>query len=150
MSCAQPIAARSWCRIPPSRPHKLPPAVGKPTVQPPSTWMGTLSRRHSQDQSAQQRRPPTSHEQCGHGAQQRPRCLRFVGSTSRRRHSSMCCSVTQPSANFMITSASAFGRSLRGPGWGNSWPGSDFLGPLSSGAIVAAVQSLAVSRVTVA
>ena len=56
----------------------------------------------------------------------------------------MCCSMMQLSVNFIRTSASAIGRSLRGHGCGNCCPGSGFFGPQSSGAIVAAVQSFAV------
>ena len=56
----------------------------------------------------------------------------------------MCCSMTQLSVNYIRTSASVIGRSLRGQGCGNCCPGSGFFGPQSSGAIVAAVQSFAV------
>ena len=56
----------------------------------------------------------------------------------------MCCSITQLSANFISTSANAIGRSFRGHGCGICCPGSGFLGPQSSGAIVAAVHSFAV------
>ena len=56
----------------------------------------------------------------------------------------MCCSMTQLSVNFIRTTVSAIGRSLRGHGCGNCCPDSGFFGPQSSEAIVAAVQSFAV------
>ena len=73
----------------------------------------------------------------------------FVGSTPLRSLS-MCCSITQHSANFVSTSANAKGRSFRALGCGICCPGSDFFGPQSSGAIVAAVHSFAVLCGTVA
>ena len=60
------------------------------------------------------------------------------------RSLSMCCSITQLSATFIGTSANAIGRSFRGHGCGNCYPGSGFLGPQSSGAVDAAVHSSAV------
>ena len=54
---------------------------------------------------------------------------------------SMCCSITQLSANFISTSANAIGRSFRGHGCGICCSGSGFLGPQSSGVIVGAVHS---------
>ena len=52
----------------------------------------------------------------------------------------MCCSMTQLSVNFLRSSASATGRTLRGHGCGNCCPGSGFFGPQSGGATVAAVR----------
>ena len=54
------------------------------------------------------------------------------------------------SVNFIRTSARAMGRGFRGQGCGNCCPGSDFFGPQSSGAIVAAVHSFAVWCGTIA
>ena len=62
----------------------------------------------------------------------------------------MCCSITQHSANLVSTSANAKGRSFRALGCSICCPGSDFFGPQSSGAIVAAVHSFAVLCGTVA
>ena len=62
----------------------------------------------------------------------------------------MCCSVTQLSANFMSTSASAMGWSLRGHGFGICCHGSNFFGPQSCGAIVDAVHSFASQCGTIA
>ena len=73
---------------------------------------------------------------------------RLVGSTPLRSLS-VCYSITQLSANFTSTSANAIGRSFRGHGCGFCCPGSGFLGPQSSGAIVAEVHSFAVQCGTI-
>ena len=62
----------------------------------------------------------------------------------------MCWSITQLPANFLSASTNAIGRIFRGHGCGICCPGSGFLGPQSSGAIVAAVHSFAVQCGTIA
>ena len=125
-------------------------------------WNGRLCHRRFPSQSAAQHRhlvpawvPPPCHwpilvpfEQSMPPHQVNPN-PKLVGSTSLRSLS-MCCSITQLSASFISTSASAIGRSFRGQGCGICCPGSGFLGPQSSGAIVAAVHSLAVLCGTIA
>ena len=117
-------------------PHISRQATGRHSSPLPSTLVEMLCRRRFSDQLVARRLHPVPPWVPPHPACQAPQVSRFYAFEELAK----CSSITQLSVNFIKTSASAMGRSLRGHFCGNCCPGSGFFGPQSSGAIVAAVQ----------